>query len=485
MSVDCHVPCTSAMSDKRLTRRNALQYFAYSTAATSTTFLSSRGRANPRRTRSCDVCIIGAGAAGVFSAIRLRDRGRRVAVVERSGRVGGHCETFTDPTTGTNADIGVVVFPDAPIVADFFGRFGITVSNRPTASPIPPLTVDFETGRAVITNDPSPAEVGAALLSYIVILTNEFAFLNAPGYVLPRPVPSDLLLPFGQFLRSRGLLPGLNPILDFLQGFGPQLDIPTVYAMKNIDANVAQNILANSFVSPDTPGCQALYDAAAQELGDDVLLERKVYSVRRRRSRRVRVLVDGPSGLEEILAEKLIVAFPPTLSNLLRFDLNHAEFDLFRRFKRNFYWTSVAEITGLPPFVQVRNRSASTTSNQPVLPGVYSLNPTPAPNLYDVKYGATSYLPNRVVRRRIQRDVERLSEAVGVPVRLQRFRVFKSHSPYALQVSPRDVAEGFYDRLNRLQGQRDTFYLGAAIDTHNSFGIWKQAAQLLDSIEQT
>src|SRR5262245_48490185 len=47
-----------------------------------------------------DVCVIGGGSAGTYTAVRLRDLGKSVVVVERSGRLGGHCETFYDPVTG-------------------------------------------------------------------------------------------------------------------------------------------------------------------------------------------------------------------------------------------------------------------------------------------------------------------------------------------------------------------------------------------------
>ena len=56
-----------------------------------------------------DVCVLGGGSAGTYTAVRLRDLGASVAVVERQDRLGGHTETFHDPVTGGTIDIGVVV----------------------------------------------------------------------------------------------------------------------------------------------------------------------------------------------------------------------------------------------------------------------------------------------------------------------------------------------------------------------------------------
>ena len=56
-----------------------------------------------------DVCVIGGGSAGTYTAVRLGDLGRSVVVVEAKDRLGGHTETYHDPVTGGTVDIGVIV----------------------------------------------------------------------------------------------------------------------------------------------------------------------------------------------------------------------------------------------------------------------------------------------------------------------------------------------------------------------------------------
>ena len=72
-----------------------------------------------------DVAVIGGGATGTYAAIRLRDLGKSVVVVETNDRLGGHTHTYTDPGTGGKVDIGVIVWHDLPIVHQWFGRFGV------------------------------------------------------------------------------------------------------------------------------------------------------------------------------------------------------------------------------------------------------------------------------------------------------------------------------------------------------------------------
>jgi monoamine oxidase len=99
-----------------LGRRRVLEAMASVGLATSlgTREASAQGRSRQGRSIEIerDVCIIGGGAAGTYAALGLRDRGRSVVVVEKSERLGGHCETFRDPASGAAIDIGVIVFPD-------------------------------------------------------------------------------------------------------------------------------------------------------------------------------------------------------------------------------------------------------------------------------------------------------------------------------------------------------------------------------------
>lgn len=464
----------------KFNRRSVLKYLAYSAAAAGTTFVPrTAGAFLPDHIRR-DVCILGGGAAGVFSALKLHDRGFSVAVVERTDRIGGHCETFRDPNTGVVIDIGVQIFPNQPLLVNTFGRYGLSLQPAPSGGRQPSLQVDLATGQPVIPITPTPAEFGQALVKYIDILTNEYPFIATNGINLPDPVPAELLLPFRDFLEARGLLPGLARLFDFLQGFGSQPDITTLYALKNIDLNVSSAILTNGFLRAEG-GCDLFYKEAENELGNDIFKNTNVLSVSRPTEGPVQVFINTPSGRQLILCDRLIVTFPPLLRNMQRLDLSKREFDIFRRFRPNFYWTSVAEISGLSPFQPVSNRSASLPFNVPQLPGLYSISPSSAPNIYNLFYGSGTFVSDRAVQRQIKRDVERLSVATGSSVTFNRFRLFKAHNPYALYVSPQDIQDGFYTHLNALQGQRNTFYLGAALQTHSTLAVWSQAEELVNT----
>ena len=97
----------------------------------------------------------------------------------------------------------------------------------------------------------------------------------------------------------------------------------------------------------------------------------------------------------------------------------------------------------------------------------------------NVKYGSEQHLFDTQVRNNIRRDIERVSVPGVGPLVFNGFATFKNHSPYALMVSRDEIRRGFYDRLEGLQGRRNTFYASATFQTHNSAAIWAYIEELL------
>lgn len=430
-----------------------------------------------------DVCILGGGAAGIYAALRLRDSGLSVAVVERSSRIGGHAETFTDPGSGAPIDIGVQIFPDNALVRNYFGRFSVPLIMAPTGGGGSSQSVDFRTGAPVQAYSPAPAEFGAALFAYFQLVSGPFAFLAQNGYQVPSsgPLLDQLLLPFGEFATRNGLGALLPLFFLYEQGFGSLLSAPSVYVLKNMGPEVVGGILNGSFLAAPS-GVSALYEAAAGALGSDVILDADVKRLSRPTRGGVTVQVDTPRGPRTIHSQKLLITAPPLLSNLGCFDLDPQETRLFTQFQPNYYWTSLLETTGLPPDLSLVNAAAQTPFNLAPLPGIYSVSPSPVPGLTNVKFGSGRFLADAQVRAAIRSSIERVSVPGIAPIRVRRFATFKSHSPYALMASPNDIRRGFYQSLQSLQGLRRTYYAGAAFQTHSSAAIWAYIEGLLPTL---
>ena len=427
-----------------------------------------------------DVCIIGGGAAGTYAALGLRARGRSVIVIERSGRLGGHCETYRDPATGTPIDIGVIVFPDNALVRGLFGRFGVPLVTGSLAGAATEY-VDFRTGGAVEAYEPPALDVGTALGTYLQILETRFPFLDENGFQLPEPGPllDELLLPFGQWVSLYGLEALVPTFFQFEQGFGPLLEVTTLYVLKNMSRAVVSAVISGSFLLAPF-GASALYEAASAELAGDVSYDSSVCDVQRGEG--VCLRVRGPEGERTIRASKLLFTAPPVLANLSGFDLDLREFSLLSRFRRHHYWTAVARIDGMPPGISLLSAAPDTPFNLGTLPGTYSIRPSAAPGLFDIKYASDRYLPDHLVERRIRRDIERVATENVSGLSFDGFAIFKNHSPYSLVVRPRHIQDGFYASLQALQGYRNTYYAGAAFQTHSSAAVWAHVEELLGSL---
>lgn len=212
-----------------------------------------------------DVCIIGGGSSGTYAAIGLRDKGKSVAVIEKQGVLGGSTNTYTDPATGTKVDYGVVVFENRTTVTSYFSRFGIplTTGSGSYGAGLGTYYVDFRTGKNVtgyIPTDPT-----AAFAAYGTQLA-KYPFINTPGWNVPDPVPADLLLPFGDFVKKYQLEAAVPTINDSAQGFGDLLSIPTLYVLKYFNRVIpvgAQSV----FLATLRHDNSELYEKARTELG--------------------------------------------------------------------------------------------------------------------------------------------------------------------------------------------------------------------------
>jgi hypothetical protein len=424
-----------------------------------------------------DVCVIGGGSAGTYAAVQLKTLGKSVVVFEKQGRLGGHAQTIV--VNNVPIDIGVQAFDgDNPLVAPYAAQLGVPLVPTSFTGGLPPANVDFRTGAAVTLPPLNPVAFGTAFGTYLQILQTQFPYLDS-GFNLPNPVPPDLLLSFGDFATKYGLDPIVSTAFQFGQGLGDFLNDAAIYVLKNFSLTTAGAIATNAFVTVPT-GTATLYDAAARFLGGDAIVNSLVVAAKRGPGG-VEVFVETPNGPVVVQAGKLVVAFPPTLLNLLPLIPDVREISLFDQFRANYYATSLVQVNGLPPFTGVNNVAANTRDNLPVLPGLYVLEPTGVEGYYSALYGSAFWLPDDVVKADIVKSINRLS-ATFPGASFGSFTTFSSHAPFEMMVSASDIAGGFYSRLNALQGHNSTYYTGAAFQTNDSSLIWRFTAELLPQL---
>ncbi len=283
-------------------------------AATATALSERDADISAQNTFNVDAVVIGGGAAGTYAAIKSKDLGKSVVVVEQQNRLGGHTKTYIDPTTKQPIELGVAEYEDIPPVRAFFARFGVPLYQFNYTTPgITSEDADFTTGK-VATPKPGGDLVAAWKAFQTQVAKYPTLFYSLDD--VPHPVPADLLLPFGEFIRKYNLEAAVPYLSLYGQGWGNFTTLPTLLAVKYFPPFFWDP--ASLFGQPSsTPAALAakdnslIYDKATQELGRNVLLSSTVLSMDRNGHDKVTVTVQTPSGKKLIRAKKLISTIPP------------------------------------------------------------------------------------------------------------------------------------------------------------------------------
>ncbi|KAI1749880.1 FAD/NAD(P)-binding domain-containing protein [Xylaria castorea] len=415
-----------------------------------------------------DVVVIGGGSSGTYSSIRLKDYNKTIVVVEKKATLGGHAEAWVEPSTGTPIDIGTIVFAHLDTVTNYFARFNLSLITVESAAL--GKYVDFSTGEVTNYNPPSQEAFRVALSDYLDQLKKYPALQD--GFNMSYPVAPDLLLSFGDFAKKYQLDDLVPQVFLFNQGAVPILDVSMLYTFKYLNSDEVSS-LEQGFLTTEHHSTTELYQKAAEYLGSDVLFNSTVIGMDRSCPKEVRVAVQTGSGRKLIIAKSILSTIPPVLENLGGYDLSAEEVSLFGQFFANGYYTGVLNNTGLDePLIAT---GPGRRYDLPVLPGIYTATPIVIGEggMTQIYYGSPTVLPDEQVQADIVATIRRYQDRNGLPVTEPNWLKFSSHSPFNLMVSNDAIADGFYKKLFSLQGQRNTFYNGAAWQTQDSSVIWK------------
>ncbi|KAI1456597.1 hypothetical protein F4805DRAFT_221303 [Annulohypoxylon moriforme] len=422
-----------------------------------------------------DVAVIGGGSSGTYAAIMLRKLGKTVSLVERESMLGGPTHTYIDPITGTSIDYGVQAFSNTSVTRDYFAHFNISITNF-AGDPLTITHADFQTGKLV------DFESSTNFSTYIRQL-EKYPYLEY-GWNLPTSIPGDLLLSFTDFIAKYNLQNIAYSIFSDAQGFSNILEQLTINVMKIVPKSYVENLASpDGTVVTSNRNNSELYTKALAELNPNVLLSSTVVAAQRPNdtSSGVRLVVETPSGRKLIRASKLLISIPPLLDNMSPFDLEAFESALFSQWAYSRYYSILVNNTGLPSGFRFENANASTsTFHIPSMPAPYHVTETRIPGLFYIWYGS----PYTLTQARIEADVisviERLRPTLNSTSHTQpQFVEFKDNTPFKLTASADTISQGFYDKLESLQGRRSTWYTGAAFITHEAPILWNFTQSLI------
>ncbi|KIM97014.1 hypothetical protein OIDMADRAFT_131121 [Oidiodendron maius Zn] len=418
-----------------------------------------------------DLVVIGGGASGAYGAIAMKDMGRSVVVVEKESHFGGHVNTYTDPTTGLALEYGVQAYDNDSITRDFFARFNVPLIPLHAASGA--IIADFKTGQNV-----TPATGDTSLAAYAA-QTNQYYPNPALGLHLPQPVPTDLLLPFGQFIKKYSLEDSAYTIWSLSGPDNNLLDQLTLYAIFGCNAAATPLLSGHRSSSVTTRNNSELFGKAEKELGSNSLLNSQVIAAKRTNDS-VSLVVQTPTTKKLILASHVLFSAPIVLDNLTPFDLDSQEHRVFSQIYYTSWYTALVTDTGLKPGYFYTNAASNTPYNIPLQPYTFRIGASIVNTTFYAFYGAMTVLPEDKVKAIIAENIQTLSGKSTTP----RFLAFASHTPFRQQVSAKAIANGFYNQLNALQGYRGMHYTGHAMDASGSSSLFNFTRNLLPNINE-
>lgn len=362
-------------------------------------------------------------------------------------------------------------------MTDYFEHFDVPlVTSDLTSGSSSRLNIDFTTGASLNASTLISSNVTAlatGLLGYKAEIA-KYKYL-ASGWNLTYPIPEDLTMPFGDFLESKGLDGAAFIAFSYAAGCGNILAQPTLYVMKYLTELQVDAIISSGFLANGLGNNQELYNRALAELGDSAFLSSTVYNVTRDASG-VEVHIYTPQGPKRIKARKLLITIPPKLENLTPFlSLDTNERSIFSEFNNTYYWDMMIQNTGFPTNASLNNLDPDNALQIPAMPAVYNIGAvSEIPGTFAAYYGSVTPLTDEQVKAAVTATLARIRAAQGWadPAENLDFVGFNSHAPFVLTVPIESVQAGFYDRLVALQGEKDTWYTGAAWNNQASGEIW-------------
>ncbi len=405
--------------------------------------------------RPLRVAVVGAGPAGLTAADELTALGHEVVVFEKEKRVGG--KVFSIPVGDIALEFGAVLVTedDYPITFGYAERFGISSVPTPVG-----FTLLDESGNRIALQDflqtrYSATEIAAAEKNYAAVLDRFAAFIDAPGLV---SVPDDLSLPFSEFAERYGI--GL--VEDWMKalltgfGYGYSETVPAAYYVKFLPFLVKLGPsgfeAGSGRIFPG--GFQSVFDALAATL--DVRLDSEVTRIERPRSGcrscQVRITVNG---VKQDWFDAVVIATP--LNIVPRFlDVTPFEERLFTRMQSVRYFVTLFAARGVKEEILYfrENANPSRINHVGALVAPYDFGDITLGNAYQV-----------VERKRSPREIQTvLAEDMRSAGGRYLLGLGQKEWPnYFPHVGPQALDLGFYDVIDRMQGQRGTYFVGSSL----------------------
>jgi predicted NAD/FAD-binding protein len=416
--------------------------------------LSTPGRAQPPKgvqnhDKNLKIAVIGGGVSGLTAAYTLKKKGyRHVTVFEKESRVGGKVQTIH--YNGEAIELGAVIITNRYKTILNLAR-ELDVPIRPARE----VHYKFLNGKMLDSRDYilhkySFLQMSQALLAYQWALIR-FADIDKPGFVNLDPQLHQTL---GRFSHKHGFFPvadALSPLMSGC-GYGIYDEVPAMYWLKLMPffTNLAvSNTLSGTHrdMMSFPEGFQSLLTAMARHL--NVKLDAEVTRIKRTpREDHMQIAVTAKGTTETF--DRVILATPLEYSHFF-LELTPEEHDLFKRIVNVRYMVTLAQTNNREHATVVDNVTAQTRNHVNFL-GQFNGNKSPS-IFYQI-------LDPDISEQTASSILESDLRSLGITINRILVQKIWSYFPHVKQ---KDLDEGFYEKLDSLQGINGTYYTGALL----------------------
>ena len=440
------------------------------------------------------ICIIGGGPAGISAAMYLQKKGyENYVIYERQNKVGGKCYSPSISVNGesrsyeTGAIMGAVTYHAVHEVEEFAGVSHADGPNMrrmyrdKNGKEIYPFDIKKNFS---ISKTFGLLKLKNQMKKLVEIMETKYKGYDCYGHrgvaqgrynglskglddalrmiEGENPNLKDLALPFDQFCKLNGVEEVMRiwiaPYTSF--GYGFFDEIPAAYVMKYLDTTTAIEFI-NMRLWTWKNGTQSIYEEANKKLKNPAVLNTEVVKIVRPAEGtdgKIKVTVRDEAGERTEEFDQLIVTTP--LDHFAKYaDARDEEKELFDKIIHEKYVNFIATfdenegptISGyifdnmtverLGHAMVYYHRWEDLESNCPS--AVYALRNHMGSK--DVPYDKTI--------KYMMRDMK----ACGFPVKE---RLYEQETYYCPHISPADYADGWYDKLDAIQGKQKTWYAG-------------------------
>ena len=446
------------------------------------------------------ICIIGGGPAGISAAMYLQKKGyKNYVIYERQNKVGGKCFSPKIEVNGekrsyeTGAIMGAITYHAVHEVEEFAGVGHDDGPNMrrmyrdKTGKEIHPFDpkIDFSFSKLF-----SLLKLKRQMKKLVEIMETKYKGYDCYGHrgvaqgrysglskglddalqtiEGENPNLKDLALPFDQFCKLNGVEEvmriWLGPYTSF--GYGYFDEIPAAYVMKYLDTTTAIEFI-NMRLWTWKEGTQSIYEAANKKLDHPAVLKTEVVKVERPaegEKGKIRITLKDENGERTEEFDQLIVTTP--LDHFLNYaDAREEEKELFSKIIHEKYVDFIAKFP----------ENQGPTISGYIFDNMTYDRPGHAMVYYHRWEDQKANCPSTVYALRNHMGSEDVSyddtirmmcedmKTCGFPIEE---RLYEQETYYCPHVSPKDYADGWYDKLDAMQGKQNTWYAGEII----SFG---------------